>query len=60
MNTVGLLSDQESDFIELEHKKWDVSQLRKEIREFISVPYLRACDYCNYSAHVEVAVAEQE
>lgn len=59
MNTVGLLSDQESDFIELEHKKWEVSQLKKEIKEFISVPYLRACDYCNYSAHIEVTVAEQ-
>ena len=59
MNTVGLLSDAESDFIELQNKDWNNNELKETVRDFLSIPYLRACDYCNYSAHVEVLVAEQ-
>lgn len=60
MNTVGLLADEESDFIELKNKSWDAGELRKEVRKMLSIPYLKACDYCNYSSHHEVLVAEQE
>lgn len=59
MNTTGLLSDEESDFIELQRKDWDSKELKDAVRSFLALPYLQACDYCNYSSYVEVLVAEQ-
>lgn len=60
MNTVGLLADDESDFIDLESKNWDQGELKEQIRRFLLLPYLKACDYCHYGSYTEVPVAEQE
>ena len=59
MNTVGLLTDQESDYVELENQEWNKEELRNIIREFLAIDYLKACDYCNYPENVEIPVAEQ-
>lgn len=59
MNTVGLLTDQESDYIELENKEWIKEELREAIRKLMAIDYIKACDYCNYPANIEIPVAEQ-
>ncbi len=59
MNTVGLLTDEESDYVELENREWDLEELRDAIRELLAIQYLKACDYCNYPKGMEIPVAEQ-
>lgn len=59
MNTAGLLSDQESDYVQLENMEWSREELRDAIRELLAIDYLKACDYCNYPANIEIPVAEQ-
>lgn len=60
MNTVGLLPDEDADYIQIEGENWETDDLRNKIRLFIKKDYLKACDYCNYSSKIEIAVAEQE
>lgn len=59
MNTVGLLSDEQSDYVELENREWSVEELRDAIRKLLAIEYLQACDYCGYSEHIDIPVAEQ-
>ena len=59
MHTVGLLSDQDSDYVELDNKEWSKPDLRNEIYKLINIEYLNACDYCNYSSNREIPVAKQ-
>ena len=59
MNTVGLLTDQQSDYVELERREWDMEKLRDAIRELLAIEYLKACDYCGYSENIDIPVAEQ-
>lgn len=60
MNTVGLLTDQESDYVQLENREWDLNKLRDAIRGLLAIDYLKACNYCNYPQNIEIPVAEQE
>lgn len=59
MNTVGLLTDQESDFVQLENREWELEELREAVRGLLAIDYLKACDYCNYPQNIEIPVAEQ-
>lgn len=59
MNTTGLITDEESDFIQLEGKEWEPAKLRETIKKFLKIKYLRSCDYCNYYSKKEIEVAEQ-
>lgn len=59
MNTTGLITDEESDFIQLEGKDWKPIELRETIKNFLQIRYLKSCDYCNYCSKKEIEVAEQ-
>lgn len=59
MNTVGLLPDSESDYVQLQGKEWDKYTLRSELKTFLSKEHIQACDYCNLYKKQEIPVAEQ-
>lgn len=59
MNTVGLLSDAESDYIQLQGKAWGKEELRAELKAFLAKKHIAACDYCQLYEHKEIPVAEQ-
>lgn len=59
MNTIGLLTDSESDYVQLQGKEWDRHTLRAELKTFLSKEHIQACDYCNLFKKVEIPVAEQ-
>ncbi len=59
MNTIGVLTDAESDYLQLEGIEWDRNVLRKELKSFLSRGYIQACDYCNLFMKQEIPVAEQ-
>lgn len=59
MNTIGLLMDSESDYVQLQGKEWDRHTLRAELKTFLSKEHIQACDYCNLFKKVEIPVAEQ-
>lgn len=60
MHNAGLLTDMVIQYVNLKDQSVSDTTLRQIIQEYLAIPYLKACDYCNYSAHVEVPVAEQE
>ena len=60
MNTVGVLADEECEYLQIEGKRWDITLLRNELKKFLGKEYLKSCDYCNLYMNEEVEVAEQE
>lgn len=60
MHNSGILPDEEAEYIQIENRDWQTDELRNEIKKFLGNQYLKACGYCNYGSHIEVAVAEQE
>lgn len=59
MNTIGVLADAESDYLQLEGIEWDKNVLRNELKSFLSRGHIQACDYCNLFMKQETPVAEQ-
>lgn len=59
MNTVGLLDDEDSDYIQLHGVEYETELLRKKLRNFMQKKYIKACDFCSSYMRKEVEVAEQ-
>lgn len=60
MNTVGLLNDENSDYIQLQGVKYETEELKKRLSDFWHKKYIKACDFCNLHVGKEITVAEQE
>lgn len=59
MNTVGLLDDKNSDYIQLQGIEYEPQILRKKLNDFLHKSHIEACDYCNMYKKNEIMVAEQ-
>lgn len=59
MNLVGLLPDDESDYIQIKDREWSKGDLREEISNFLKLRHIKACNYCSLFKNVEIPVAEQ-
>lgn len=59
MNTVGILKDEDSDYIQIAGKDWNAMELREELKTFLAKPYIKACDFCNLYRNEEIPVAMQ-
>lgn len=59
MNSVGILKDEDSDYIQIAGKNWSEEELREELRTFLEKAYIKACDFCNLYKNEEIPVATQ-
>lgn len=59
MNTVGLLDDNNSDYVQLQGVQYKTEDLRNELKSLLSKSHISACDYCSIYLKKEIKVAEQ-
>lgn len=59
MNTVGILRDEDSDYLQIAGINWNAVELREKLRDFLTKPYIKACDFCNLYMNEEIPVAMQ-
>lgn len=59
MNTVGLLDDENSDYVQLQGAEYKTEELKKKLSDFLHKKYIKACDFCNLYMGKEIEVAKQ-
>lgn len=60
LNSVGMLDDCDSDYIQLEGVSYERDILRKKIKALLKTNYIKACDFCSLYLNKEIEVADQE